>query len=59
MDALDAYAIALGLPLGSNIVLKAQYTIQSIGLVRGIDDPEIREAADDANFFGMEIGVHF
>jgi hypothetical protein len=59
MRALDAYAIALGLPLGRNIVLKAQYTLQNIGLVRGIDDAEIREAADDADFFGMEIGVHF
>lgn len=59
MRALDAYAIALGLPLGDNLVLKAEYTIQNIGLVRGIDDPEIRRAAEGANFFGMEIGVHF
>jgi len=59
MRSLDAYAIALGLPLGSNVTLKAQYTLQNINLVRGITDDEIREAADDADFFGMEIGVHF
>ena len=59
MRALDAYSVALGLPLGGNLVLKAQYAIQNIGLVRGINDPEIREAAANSDFFGMEIGVHF
>ncbi len=59
MRALDAYAIALGLPLGRNIVIKAQYTLQNLSLVRGIDDPEIHEAASDPDFFGVEIGVHF
>ena len=59
MRALDAYAIALGLPLGNHIVLKAQYTIQNMDLVRGIVDENVREAANDADFFGMEIGVHF
>ncbi len=59
MRALDAYAIALGLPLGDHITLKAQYTLQNIELVRGITDPEIQEGAEDADFIGMEIGVHF
>jgi hypothetical protein len=59
MRALDAYAIALGLPLGERIVLKAQYALQNIALVHGIDDEEILENGDDANFFGMEIGVEF
>jgi len=59
MRALDAYAVALGLPLGNHIVLKAQYAIQNMDLVRGITDQDIRDAANDADFFGMEIGVHF
>jgi hypothetical protein len=59
MRALDAYAIALGLPLGNHIVLKAQYAIQNMDLVHGITDQDIRDAANDADFFGMEIGVHF
>ena len=59
MKALNTYSVALGVPLGSNLVLKAQYAIQNIGLVRGIDDEEIFESADDADFFGMEIGAHF
>jgi hypothetical protein len=59
MKALNVYSVALGVPLGHHLVLKAQYAIQNIGLVNGIDDAEIREAADDADFFGMEIGVHF
>jgi hypothetical protein len=59
MRALDAYAVALGLPLGDRIVVKAQYALQNIALVHGIDDPEILESDKDANFFGMEIGVKF
>jgi hypothetical protein len=27
--------------------------------VRGVTDDDIKDAADDANFFGAEIGVHF
>jgi len=59
MRALDAYAVALGLPLGDRIVLKAQYALQNIALVHGIDDAEILDNDEDANFFGMEIGVTF
>ena len=59
MRALDAYALALGLPLGNHMVLKAQYAIQNMDLVRGITDEEMRDAANDTDFFGMEIGVSF
>ena len=59
MRSLDAYAIALGVPLGDHIIVKAEYTLQNINLVRGITDPGILEGAGDADFFGMEIGVHF
>ena len=59
MKELDAYALALGLPVGNNLVLKLEYVFQNIALVRGVDDPEIRENADHADFFGVEVGVHF
>jgi hypothetical protein len=59
MRALDAYALALGLPVGDHVVLKAQYVIQNIDLVRGVDDPDIRRYAEHGDFFGVEVGVHF
>lgn len=59
MSSFDAFAIALGVPVGDHVLMKVQYAIQKIGLVRGVTDDNIKEAADDANFFGAEIGVHF
>jgi hypothetical protein len=59
MSSFDAFAIALGVPVGDHVLMKVQYAIQKIGLVRGVTDADIKEAADDANFFGAEIGVHF
>ena len=47
------------MPLGDRVVMKIQYAFQSITWCDGITDEEIKEAAEDANFFGMEIGVHF
>jgi hypothetical protein len=59
MSELDTYAFVVGLPVGEYMTLKAQYAFQRIALVRGVTDPDIKEAADKANFFGMEVGVHF
>jgi hypothetical protein len=59
MSELDTYALVVGLPIGDHMTLKAQYALQRIALVRGITDPDIKEAADHPDFFGMEIGVHF
>jgi hypothetical protein len=59
MRALDAYALALGLPVGDHVVMKIQYVIQNIDLVRGVSDEEIRENAAHPSFFGVEVGVHF
>jgi hypothetical protein len=59
MRALDAYALAVGLPVNDHVVLKLQYVIQNIDLVRGVDDPEIRKYAEHPDFFGVEVGVHF
>lgn len=59
MSSFDTWAIALGVPIGDHVLMKVQYAFQNIGLVRGVTDDEIKEAADDASFFGAEIGVHF
>jgi hypothetical protein len=59
MSSFDTFAIALGVPVGDHVLMKVQYAIQKIGLVRGVTDDGIKDAADDANFFGAEIGVHF
>jgi len=59
MSSFDQYALALGVPIGDHVLMKVQYAIQKIGLVHGITDPDIKEHADDNNFFGAEIGVHF
>src|SRR5262249_42845263 len=59
MTSLDTLAIALGVPVGDHATLKIQYAFQRINLVDGITDEDIKEAADDASFFGAEVGVHF
>jgi hypothetical protein len=59
MSELDSYALVLGIPLGDFITLKTQYTFQRIALVHGITNPDIKEAAKNPDFFGMELSVHF
>ena len=59
MSEYDTYALVVGLPIGDHMVLKGQYAFQRIGLVRGVTDEEIKDAADKADFFGVELGVHF
>lgn len=59
MSELDTYALVVGLPIGDYITLKGQYAFQRIALVRGVTDEAIKDAAENADFFGMEIGVHF
>ena len=59
MTSFQTLAIALGVPVGDRVVMKIQYAFQRINLVDGVTDDEIKEAADDASFFGAEVGVHF
>jgi hypothetical protein len=58
MRALNAYSIALGWHLTRWTTLRAQYTHQTIGLVRDVPQ-ELRDAADDADYFGFELGAAF
>jgi hypothetical protein len=59
MSEYNTYALVVGMPIGEYITLKGQYAFQRIALVRGVTDPAVKAAAEHADFFGMEIGVHF
>jgi hypothetical protein len=59
MSQLDSYALVLGVPFSDFITLKTQYTFQRIALVRGVTDPDVKEAAQHPDFFGMELSVRF
>jgi hypothetical protein len=58
MRALNVYALAVGMPIGDHLNVKAQYAFQQIALVHGVTSA-IEQGAKDANFFGVELGVHF
>ena len=58
MRSLQAYSIALGWHLTRWTTLRAQYTHQSIDLVNDVPQ-ELRDAADDADYFGFELGAAF
>ncbi len=58
MESITAYSAVLGWRLFRTVTLRAQFTHQDIGLVRGVT-PEMRGAARDADFFALEVGAHF
>lgn len=58
MKSLEAYSLVLGWRLTEQAILKAEYTIQDIDLVRGVT-PAIQSAAGRANYFAVELGFFF
>lgn len=58
MQSLEAYSVALGWPLRPGLVLRAEYTLQDIDLVRGVPD-SVKDDARRSDFYGVEIGVAF
>jgi hypothetical protein len=58
MQTLTAYSLVLGWDLTHSLRLRAEYTFQDIDLVDGVT-PEIRAAARNADFFGVEVGANF
>ncbi len=56
--SLEAYSIGAGWRLSDALTLRVEYTLVDLALVRGVT-PEIREAADRADFFGAALGVDF
>jgi hypothetical protein len=54
----DVYSVVLGWRIADGITMRAEYSFVDIGLVRGVD-AAIRNAAEDQNTYGIEIGVDF
>ena len=55
---LQAASLVLGWRLGPLATLRAEYTVQRVGLVRGVT-PEIESAAGRGDFLGVGLGVGF
>jgi hypothetical protein len=58
MRSFTAYSAVLGWQLGSATALRAEYSLRDIDLVRGAG-AVLGDEADDADTFGVEIGVQF
>jgi hypothetical protein len=56
--ALTEHAVVLGWRLGKYVVLRAEYDLRRVDLVRGVT-PEIAARADDAHGFAFNVGAHF
>ena len=60
MESLHAYSAVIGWRMLRNVTLRAEYTHQDIGLVRGVDaSPSIRPAQHHLDYWAIEVGVHF
>jgi hypothetical protein len=57
-NRLQAYSIVLGWRMTDGVTLRAEYSFRDIGLVQGVD-ADVRDAAEDQDLYGIEIGVDF
>jgi hypothetical protein len=57
-NRLQAYSVVLGWRMTDGVTLRAEYSFRDIGLVQGVD-AEVRDAAEDQDLYGIEIGVDF
>jgi hypothetical protein len=58
MESFQAWTAVIGWQLGRHAILRAEYAMREIDLVRGAT-PAMRDAADDADVFSVELGVTF
>lgn len=58
MESFWAYTAVVGWQLGRYAIVRAEYSLRDIELVRGVP-AAIRDAADDADTFSVELGVSF
>ena len=58
MEEIWAYSAVVGWELGPHAILRAEYSLRDIQLVRGVP-AAIRDEAGDANTFGVELGIQF
>jgi hypothetical protein len=56
--SLEAYSMVLGWRLIDGVTLRAEYSLRDVGVVHGVD-AAIRQASQDQDSFGIEIGVDF
>jgi hypothetical protein len=57
-NRLQAYSIVLGWRMTDGVTLRAEYSFRDVGLVDGVD-ADVRDAAEDQDLYGIEIGVDF
>jgi hypothetical protein len=57
-NSLAAYTTVLGWRIADGVTLRAEYSINDVGVVNGVTD-EIRENAKDQDTYAIEIGVDF
>jgi hypothetical protein len=58
MESLEAYSVVVGWNITKWATLRGEYTRQDIDLVKG-SRATLQGLADDVNYYGVEIGVHF
>ena len=58
VSATDAYSAVVGWRIGKHATLRAEYTSYQINLVSGVT-ADLRAAADDADYFLLELGIDF
>jgi len=56
--SLEAYAAVLGWRIADGVTLRAEYSINDVGVVSGVTDA-IRDSAKDQDTYGVTIGVAF
>jgi hypothetical protein len=58
MESFEAWTAVVGWQLGRHAILRAEYSLRDVELVRGAT-PALRDAAEDADVFSVELGVQF
>ena len=58
MRSLEAYSLALGWRLSDRVILRTEYSLVDVDLVRGVP-AAMRSAVEDADTLAIELGVSF
>ncbi len=58
LSSTEAYSAVVGWHLGEQVALRAEYTVYQNNVVSGVT-PAIRHAANDTDYFSIELGISF
>jgi hypothetical protein len=58
MESMTVYSVGLGWELSHGLTLRAEYSFQHVDTVDGVT-AALRDVADRADLFGIELGAHF